>query len=60
MKEKKERCIRCEVLGKKNPNKGIHMYIGPNGLVGLVCDICHEELQGEDIIYEIKENEGPS
>lgn len=59
MKKKKNKCIRCEVLEKKVINEGKHSYIGPNGVRGLVCEECLEELKNEDewiMLHEIEED----
>lgn len=56
--KKKTKCIRCEVLERKVINEGLHQFLGPNGLKGLVCETCFEELvTEEEVIYEIKEDE---
>lgn len=55
--KQKSICIRCEVLEKKVKKKGVHKFVDVNGLVGLVCKECLEELKLEEIQYEIKEDE---
>lgn len=57
MKDKKVWCVRCESVDRKS-REGKHKVIGPNGIVGYVCDECIEEIDAEIMIhYEVKEDE---
>lgn len=57
--KKAKKCLRCESIGRK-PKEGVHEMIGPNGVRTLICEECYQEIQNEDIVYEIKEDEGTS
>lgn len=53
-------CIRCESAGRKSLPNAKHLFFGPNGVKGYICDKCLEELQEEVIAYEIEEDEDAS
>jgi len=37
-------CPRCESVGRKKVNKGVHEMIGPNGIRMTICQLCYDEI----------------